>query len=97
VKVSPTGRAEWLRFGSFCFQAYSLIAIAVYGIIFVDVLPPPSVSSPISTSFFVSFVALVMIALDQFKSRDRRGGIQSLAFAVLAVGLGWLTFPIYVR
>jgi glucan phosphoethanolaminetransferase (alkaline phosphatase superfamily) len=105
MKNLPTNRQEWLSFLSLPFKAF----VFAYGLIYPFWLfsapgtpgtiggPDYSVLERLAVGYFFAFLALLGIGVAQAFTRNRRGAIWSIVFAVLALFLAGGMFHPYYR
>jgi hypothetical protein len=106
MKILPTKKQEWLSLASVPFKGYIIGVAIIYPYWLSHISGVPGLvgkgfleqgMSNFASGCFVSFVALLFVALCQRMAEDRKGAFWNILFAIVAFCSGYLLIPYYTR
>ena len=106
MKILPSTRRDWLALASVPFKAYVIGVALIYPYWSLHMPGRPGMIDSgsttdgmtcLSSGCFISFAALVVVAIFQMSAKDRRRAAWSILFALVAFCAGMMLIPPTLR
>jgi hypothetical protein len=105
MKILPKTRQDWLSFLALPFKTFVFAYGVIYPIwLFSSPGTPGTIRGPdyswleeLAIGYFLTFLALLCIAVIQMSIKDRRGAVWSVVFAALALFFAGGYFHPYLK